>query len=170
MKHHRLIYMVMAVLVALAMTGAQMNVHGTPVIPNSIDLTANGLQTTFLPIAARLQPVGARINIYNSGPQTFPANAPFHITHGWLLSIEDTQPELFDFKLQVDGVYKKVDIIEVRLGEYRQYVYNFPEGMTSVHTFTGHWFAPCRAVYDNCVDPDEIIETGTTTVDVFFTP
>ena len=138
--------------------------------PGSIMSFSNSLQTVYLPIAVRLQRAGERLDIYNSGPQTFPANQPFHIAHGWLLDVTGEQSELFDFQLQVDGIYRDEDFIEVKIQESRVYVYNFSDGMSGVHTFIGHWLAPCWALFEDCADPNEIIENRTSTVEVTFIP
>ena len=56
------------------------------------------------------------------------------------------------------------------------WVYNYPEGMTGVHTFTGHWLGPCKVLVDTglypgpCDKPMEVIEAGTHTLQVTFIP
>lgn len=131
---------------------------------------SDGLVMAYMPIVSRLQRVGERLNIYDSGSQTFPAGSSFHIAHGWTFDSLEERPELFDFQLQVDGVYQEQDIIEMKPGESRLYVFNFPAGMTGTHDFNGHWLLPCWAIYDECSDPDEIIEARTSNVMVTFVP
>jgi hypothetical protein len=126
-------------------------------------------------------PVGPRINIYLGGsPQTFPANEPFHIRHGWQPDPTDGYPiGLFSFELEIDGQPVEADfVLTYRNDEnllVRQWVHNFPAGMTGIHEFTGHWFAPCPAAVDAglyegpCLNPGEIVEAWTTLVEVTFT-
>lgn len=130
----------------------------------------DGLYMAYMPIVSRLQKVGERLNIYDSGSQTFPAGSSFHIVHGWTFDSLEERPELFDFQLQVDGVYREENIIEMRPGESRLYVFNFPAGMTGMHTLTGHWLLPCWAISEECTDPDQILETYTSNVLVTFIP
>jgi hypothetical protein len=149
-----------------APTGNALSSEASWLTGRSID----ALYMAYMPIVSRLQRVGERLNIYDSGSQTFPAGSPFHIAHGWTFDSLEERPELFDFQLQVDGVYQEQDIIEMKPGESRLYVFNFPAGMTGIHAFTGHWLLPCWAIYDECSDPDEIIEARTSNVMVTFVP
>jgi hypothetical protein len=127
--------------------------------------------------AAGPEPIGDRINIYVGGsPQTFSAGAPFHIRHGWQPDPTAGLPiGLFSFELEMDGQAVDADFVltyrddEGRL--VRQWVHNFPAGMTGVHTFTGHWFAPsCPWAVDEgpCRNPGEIVEAWTSEVVVTF--
>ena len=134
------------------------------------DKSSDGQYMAYMPILSRLQRVGERLNIYDSGSQTFPVGSPFHIVHGWTFDSLEERPELFDFQLQVDGVYQEQDIIEMKPGESRLYVFNFPAGMMGIHTLTGHWLLPCWAISEECTDPDQILETYTSNVLVTFIP
>jgi hypothetical protein len=121
--------------------------------------------------------VGDRLGIYYSGEQTFPAGAPFHIAHGWVLDPAQGPPGKYLFQLEVDGVYREADFIEPSVDQSTApeflswiFVFNFPEGMSGVHTFTGHWAVPCGSVSDSCTNPVQLIETRSTTVEVTFEP
>ena len=127
----------------------------------------------FIPIVSQQQKVGDRLFIYDSGSQTFPADTPFHIVHGWRMDPAEEEPELFKFQLEVDGVYREEDFIEtkpVETGVARRFVFNFPEGMKGINVFTGHWLAPCRIIYERCTDPNQIVESRTSLVEVTFGP
>lgn len=108
-----------------------------------------------IPVAAETEePVGERINVFLRTPKTFPADTPFHIRHGyWLWPPYDSANGLWDFDLEVDGVYQKEDYVDRWVdpyhGEtpdiYRHWVHNFPEGLPAgKHTFVGRWYAPCK--------------------------
>ena len=136
-----------------------------PVRASRGDLVMQDSHLVFLPMMVRLEKTGQRLDIFESGSQTFPASTPFHIVHGWKLDLGDDQVDLFDFQVSVDGVYRELDFIEAYVDTNldppvltRRFVYNFPEGMTGTHLFIGHWIAPCYAFYDDCEDPDELYE------------
>ena len=124
-------------------------------------------------------PIGERINLYLGTP-TFAAGESFHIRHGWIQTSEDGAIGIFDFRLEVDGVYvsnffRDFSAISGEPDTLRRiWVYNFPQGMTGTHTFTGHWFAPCQYAVDNlgyegiCTTPNQKVETNTKTLVVEF--
>lgn len=153
-------------------------VYGDVENPVTEAYSTDSANTVFLPIVMNLVRSGERLNIYYSGWQTFPSATPFHIAHGWFS--ESPPDELFallDFQLQVDGVYREENFIESYLDESwdppvyaKIWVFNFPNGMTGVHTFTGYWLGPCAAFYDDCIDPYEIVEEGLSVVTVMFVP
>ena len=132
--------------------------------------------------AAPKEPVGDRIGVYYGGSMEFPAGAPFHILHGWILSSAGDANGIYDFELEVDGVPRKKDfkMFWIESGDpdilQRRWVHNFPNGMTGTHTFTGHWFSPCQPAVDNgiypgpCATPNEKVETLTQTLTVTFVP
>lgn len=135
------------------------------------------------PVAADAkEPVGDRIGIYYDGSMEFSANAPFHIRHGWVQSSDDNAIGIFDFELDVDGVRRSEDfkMFSAVSGnpDYlnRIWVYNFPNGMTGTHTFTGHWFAPCQYAVDElgyagpCTTPNAKVETNYRMLTVTFVP
>jgi hypothetical protein len=153
----------------MAPTGVALSPGGSWFTDKSFD----GLYMVYMPIVSQLQRVGEHLFIYYSGAQTFPADTPFHIVHGWRMDPVEEEPELFKFQLEVDGVYREEDFIEtkpVETGVDRLFVFNFSEGMTGFHIFTGHWFAPCRVIYEQCGDPNEIFESRTSIVEVTFIP
>jgi hypothetical protein len=131
--------------------------------------------------AGQQQPVGERIRV-RDGSIVFPAGAPFHIMHGWVQSSEDGAIGVFDFALEVDGVLRREDIkmFSAVSGNpdtlWRLWVHNFPAGMTGMHTFTGHWFAPCQYAVENlgypgaCSTPNAKVETATRTLTATFLP
>ena len=125
------------------------------------------------------EPVGERINLYQESIE-FPAETPFHIMHGWVQTSEDEAIGIFDFELEVDGVLQTEDIklFSADSGSpdilWRLFLYNFADGMTGAHTFTGHWYAPCQYAVDNlnysglCATPNEKVETNSRTLEVTF--
>jgi hypothetical protein len=132
--------------------------------------------------ADRDAPVGDRIGLFFSDSMEFTAGAPFHIRHGWIQSSEDDAIGIFDFALEVDEVFQREDfkMFSAISGDpdllNRFWVYNFPNGMTGIHTFTGHWFAPCQYAVDElgypgpCATPNEKVETRTSTLTITFGP
>jgi len=133
-------------------------------------------------IAAPREPVGERISLFFGGEREFPAGAPFYIKHGWSQSSEDDAIGVFDFELEVDGVLRKENfkLFSAESGDpdtlNRIWVFNFPEGMTGMHTFTGHWYAPCQYAVDQlgflgpCATPNAKVENKTKTLVVTFFP
>ena len=133
--------------------------------------------------------IGTRINLFGGGFQVFPADQPFHFTHGFGLGHDDPGTAQafgrYDFTLAVDGVEGRESFVErfqlqvpdVGLVKARQWVYNFPEGMTGTHTFTGHWIGPCEALVLSglapgpCENPVELTTWGAPlTITVVFGP
>jgi len=133
--------------------------------------------------AKRKEPIGERINVYLGTPTEFPAGDPFHISHGWFLIPGEGPLGRFDFQLEVDGVPRDEDFVwrtvlhsqDPRYLRW-EWVYNFPEGMTGTHTFTGRWFVPCRYAVDNmgfpgpCSTPNVPVEISTYSLTVTFVP
>ena len=127
-------------------------------------------------------PTGERLSLILP-PANFPAGEPFHVVHGWYLAPSDENPiGLWSFELYVDDVLLKPDFNTTAVVWYEPTIllvgplFNFPEGMDAgVHTFTGHWYAPCSVVVDYgwypgpCSTPNAKIETDTTSVTVEFT-
>jgi len=119
------------------------------------------------------EPVGDRILLacdqgerYCQGTQEFPANTPFHIRHGWLLfPTWGDQPGQFTFVLELDGTTVRPTYVDrwTEVTEWgpvlrRSWVYNFPDGMSGVHTFVGSWTWPCGlalewGLVDECANP-----------------
>ena len=124
-------------------------------------------------VAGKKAPVGSQIGVI-SGPTTFPAGAAFHIRHGWIISSDTDGVGIFDFELEVDGVLRNEDFVlrSTQSGDpdllLRFWVHNFPDGMTGVHTFTGHWFVPCQPTSGSCATPNAKVEVLTSSVTVTF--
>jgi hypothetical protein len=127
--------------------------------------------------AAQKVPIGDRIFV-NAGDQNFQAGAPFHIMHGWTFGSGpgEGMRGLYGFELEIDGAYQEPDFtLHVRYPDYDllgiQWVFNFPEGMTGTHTFTGHWIAPCKPFeewFGPCSSPSEQIEVFTASASITF--
>jgi hypothetical protein len=108
--------------------------------------------------AAPKAPTGTRISLTGGGPvQTFGAGDAFYISHGHLLSIDGGQhPALgkYGFTLEVDGDLQAADFKRIAPTSDREltilWTFNFPDGMTGVHEFTGRWYAPCDDVDAAC--------------------
>jgi hypothetical protein len=133
---------------------------------------------TAAPVSAQgKETVGERLSIFYSGVQTFPEGTPFYIAHGWILDPTQGPPGKYLFQLEVDGVYREVDYIDISVDRSttpeflsRRFVFNFPEGMSGTHIFTGHWLVPCGELSDSCANPVQLIESRTSTVTVKFEP
>lgn len=76
---------------------------------------------------------------------TLTADAPFHVAHGFAAEPwSDLVNPIHRFELAVDSVQVHGAVDLDRLAGYvgdKWYVFNFPEGMTGTHTFTGCWYA-----------------------------
>ncbi len=131
--------------------------------------------------AAKSVRVGDRLSLFG-GYTTFPAEQPFHIAHGWWNPTNIPGVGLFKFSLDVDGAPVRVDFIERSAisGDPDEllwvWVFNFPDGMTGSHSFTGHWTGPCQGLVDMGVIPgpcektNKIIESASRTIIVDFVP
>jgi peptide/nickel transport system substrate-binding protein len=128
--------------------------------------------------------IGERINLLLGTPTTFPADQPFHIVHGWLLTSENSHYDAngkFSFALEVDGEPVEPDFVE-RTSEdgrlSRFWVFNFPGGLPAgTQSFTGRWIGPCQELVDfgydvggACENPTELrVANGALTRWVEFT-
>jgi hypothetical protein len=136
-----------------------------------------------VPVAAKAhERIGDQINVLIGTPTTFAVGDPFHIAHGWLLAPEEKPVSAFRFQLEVDGVVREPDFIE-RSAEGGAggashtlvWVYNFPEGLSGTHTFTGHWMGRCQVLVDlgyipgPCVDPKAYVDHYSADLTVDFT-
>jgi hypothetical protein len=123
------------------------------------------------------EPVGERI-LVDGVDQTFPAGEPFHIMHGYFVFSAEGPVSSYGFDLEVDGEYQDYDFfIYTGFKEYpvigRWWVYNFPDGMTGTHTFSGHWMAPCKVAIEYgyegpCETPYEKVEWNFQEITVTF--
>jgi hypothetical protein len=131
--------------------------------------------------AAPRQPIGERINLYIE--TDFPENTPFHITHGWRLSFDSKWKGSSEFQLEVDGVVREDGFVIRRVDRTIpdfplswMWVFNFPEGMTGTHVFTGRWFMACQSAVEAgmitgpCSNPAQKVETNSRTLIVEFVP
>ncbi len=109
--------------------------------------------------AASKERVGDRISLL-APPPTYPAATAFHIWHGFVFEEGDKALGRYAFVLDVDGVERAADFFDVTLLDRRLiskvWVFNFPNGLTGIHTFAGHWITPAG--------------TDTISVTVDFTP
>jgi hypothetical protein len=132
-------------------------------------------------LAGEKAPTGERININDSGAQTFQAGEPFYIMHGWgEMHPPYTNPGQTIFKLEVDGAYVKPTFVErfTIISEEGPYLYhifyfNFPEGMSGEHVFEGHWIIPCAVALeydwtDTCANPNADFDLFYSSVTVVF--
>jgi hypothetical protein len=89
--------------------------------------------------------VGDRISLFTP-PTTYPAATAFHIWHGFVFEDSDKSRGRYEFVLDVDGVERAADFFEVTTVDRRLiskvWVFNFPNGLTGLHTFEGHWITP----------------------------
>jgi len=96
--------------------------------------------------AAGRERVGDRISLFDP-PTTYPADTAFHLWHGFIFEQGvDRGYGRDEFQLEVDGVattadFTDVDVLDPRVVS-RVWVFNFPEGLSGTHTFTGHWITP----------------------------
>lgn len=130
-------------------------------------------------LAGKREPIGTKIGLFGESPVHFDAGEPFYISHGWANPSDITGVGLFRFALEVDGTFVKESFV-MRSAESGDpdiltwiWVFNFPEGMTGTHTFTGHWTGSCQGLVDMevetgpCEKPNGIIETVRTRTVIF---
>ena len=96
--------------------------------------------------AATRERVGDRIYLPDP-PATYPADTAFHIWHGFGFERGiDRGYGRYEFRLEVDGVAMAADFTEVTVLAptvvSRVWVFNFPDGLSGTHTFTGRWVTP----------------------------
>ena len=138
-----------------------------------------------VPVAAKTKDtVGEQFDISEGFPTEYAAETPFHIRNGWgAWSPDDAPIGIYDFQLDVDGVFieedfvdRYVDSSEKPTMHWLEWVFNFPDGLSAgTHTFTGHWFAPCRVVQEygypvTCPLPNYKLEVYTIPLEVTFSP
>lgn len=126
--------------------------------------------------AATRAPTGDRIDVM-AGDTEYPAGTPFFVRHGVASDPSlDRSIGRSRFVLEVDGVpqapayqeWSRTDGLLVHA-----WVFNFPAGMTGVHTLTGHWLAACgvASAYLPCGDGGrrELVEFEALEIVVTFT-
>ena len=130
------------------------------------------------PVLAKAERVGDRISLFG-GDTVFAAGEPFHIVHGWTFSPPDDRPQggHFEFTLEVDGQFVEASFSD-RTKENgliaRLWIFNFPDGMTGTHTFTGHWFSSCKYAVDTgllpgpCENRNTQVEVNSRSITVYF--
>ena len=125
------------------------------------------------PEAERPTEVGARIGIFGGAAQSFPAGQPFHFNHGFTTKPStDGSLGLWRFTLTLDGVEVKPSFIDIRQIDdpvfghllFRMYVFNFPDGLTGTHTFSGSFSGPCDQMVAQgfttgvqCATPNQVV-------------
>ena len=136
--------------------------------------------------SAAQTPTGSQLLIWNS-QQTYPAGQPFYFEHGWQMAVPSTEGVgLWTFSLSVDGVpqmgfpLNQVTTQDPTYGTliFRPFLFNFPEGMTGTHVFTGNWYGPCAQMVAGgyatgpCSSPNQIVpwDAGPITSTVTFVP
>ena len=128
------------------------------------------------PVAATTkQPTGNRINLF-SGNGSYPASTAFHIRDGWLFQNPTAIEAIgkYTFTLDVDGPARAPDFRTTESfpdgSVARLWWFNFPNGMTGTHTFTGHFWGPCGASFPcNGQPSNTVVEQGTVSATVSFT-
>ena len=108
-------------------------------------------------LAGSREPTGDRIDLFSGDDQTYPAETAFHIEHGNTFFLgSDAGLGIAKFTLDIDGNPQPPSYSTTTAwgpGFLTELVvFNFPDGMTGVHTFTGHWWAACgaRGSYFDC--------------------
>ena len=128
------------------------------------------------------EPTGERINLFDAidGAINFPANQAFHIEHGWSYDAGNPAQNVFatsDFALVLDHQALPLDTVRVLPDDSGNagsinWVYNFPNGLTGTHSFSGIWTAPCAVAQSaaNCNDPNATVESEPLEVTINFSP
>ena len=129
--------------------------------------------TLTLVAAKPMQRIGEQLFIpLGSGTMYYYENFPFHIAHGWRSEIGNPQRTTArgGTRLEIDGMPIPHDFIERTIIEYegtdylaKFFVFNFPIGMTGVHTFDMYYSNSCdfwleRGDVAECEKPNEILE------------
>ena len=131
---------------------------------------------------ASVPTVGDRLDL-RLGDQDFPASTPFYIAHGFIIGIDSKASGRYAFVLDLDGTALAPDFFRVSeivsnpnaidgILAQELWYYNFPDGLTGIHEFTRHYFAPCDNISVSC-DGNPIntpVEYFTASAVVTFTP
>ena len=151
-----------------------------------------GLVSAMLVGAAAAKPtdkaVGTHV-VLGWGPTSLAAGEPFFIAHGWTIDPPREHPVgAFTFRLEMNGIDQGrgqhlnagVGYADPFFGQFdgslwRVFLYNFEDGLTAGdYTFTGHWFAPCRAATEQgypgpCPKPNAPVEVLTRSLTITVT-
>ena len=126
---------------------------------------------------------GEQVFIHWAPTETFPANEPFFIAHGWAFIMHHEDLNVVNGKkdatyaLELDGELLKEDYINKRVtpavqdewgDHWRQtmWIYNFPDGLEGTHTFVAKYWVECQILVDfgiisgPCADPEELTLYG----------
>ena len=122
------------------------------------------------------QPTGQRILLL-AGDQSYPANTPFHILGGFSVGRGTSAWGRYQYQLEMDGVtlspsFRTFESSDV-YGLITTWTFNFPDGLSGIHTFTGHYLVPCdndSPVVCGGSRPNTLTEIITYEADVTFTP
>lgn len=98
------------------------------------------------PASAVVPEAGPRVSLFGP-PTTFPADTPFHVSHGFTCGFDEVGCPTFAvsgtlFSLYVDGVLQpsKVEVIADNEGVNKVWVTNFWDGLPrGRHTLLGVW-------------------------------
>lgn len=139
--------------------------------------------TLTLVAATPMQRVGDQLFIpAGTGTLYYYENFPFHLAHGWATEIGTPAKStaLGGLRLEIDGVPTPHDFIEYSpaviggtnyIAKY--FVFNFPNGMTGVHTFDLYYSNICSLWLSTgkvagCQNPNEILEFHLKSWEVIF--
>lgn len=97
--------------------------------------------------AAGRSPVGENLSLF-PGDQSWPASTAFHVRGGFALEGGNGQQAngKYEYRLEMDGadVAPTLRVTEQIGGSLaKRWYMEFAGGLTGVHTFVGHYYAPC---------------------------
>jgi hypothetical protein len=107
----------------------------------------------------------------------YPQDTPFHKQHGWINIGVPHKPSIsggYRFELELDGALLKPDYKIFGYDPKTEtdsilYGFNFPEGLTGTHTFTGYYYAPCKDYFEDCKNPARSVVVIVRTQTITFT-
>jgi hypothetical protein len=107
------------------------------------------IMASALPAAAGAKhPTGARLLLFVADGSTRAANTAFYVQHGFAFDPGTPSAGLWRFTLDVDGISRAPSYVQSNTYpsgdlESREWIFNFPSGLSGTHTFVGHWLVPC---------------------------
>ncbi len=150
------------------------------------------LSLTAIAAADAREYLGDRIVVMGGDEvQTYPANTPFHIYHGWwiftFVGMGDPYYQLVApgrdvFTLALDGEPVHFSFIDYQVFKVPYgdeivrvnapiWVFNFGVGLEGTHTFTGTYYWPCKYVDGAvCDNPNALVVLDQQTITVNFVP